>query len=105
MILENTVRAAESSPEIIDEAPLNVEVVTTEETVSEGVDEMWLMRRKTESTVRHYAEVKFTVTSRTTTKGMPFCLIRISYIKICVVEIGNLGNWKLYHMSLRYRDT
>ncbi len=90
---------------MIDEAPLNVEVVTTEETVSEGVDEMWLMRRKTESTVRHYAEVKFTVTSRTTTKGMSFCWIRISHTKICVFEIGNLGNWKLYYMSLRYRHT
>ena len=74
IILPDTVRVVESAPrEIVEDVPVNVELVTQEESMNEG-DEMWIMRRQTESSVRHYAEVKFTVTStstttRTTSKG------------------------------------
>ena len=69
VILPESARSAESAPTMIDEVPVNVELVTQDESAF-NKDTTWIMRRETESTkVKQYAEVKFMVTSKTVDKS------------------------------------
>ena len=69
VILPESARSAESAPTMIEEVPVNIELVTQDESVGDK-DSMWIMRRETESTnVKQYAEVKFMVTNKTVEKS------------------------------------
>lgn len=69
VILPESTRSTESAQPIIEEVPVNVELVTQDESVNNN-DGMWIMRRETESSkVKQFAEVKFTVTSKTVEKS------------------------------------
>ena len=68
-ILAESSRSTESAPTMLEEVPVNVELVTQDESINDR-DGMWIMKRDTESTkVKQYAEVKFTVTSKTVEKS------------------------------------
>ena len=72
ILVSDSGREVESAPIIADEMPINVELVTQDQSANTS-NSVWVMKRPTESTqVKQYAEVKFTVTSKTVEKSMLF---------------------------------
>ena len=100
LILPEAARTAESAPpQIVDDVPVNVELVTQEESTNEN-NEMWIMRRQTESSVKQYAEVKFTVTSRTVEKSEFFLLFHSA--QALDFSFYFLGNYVVAYKMLHY---
>lgn len=106
LILTETNRSVESAPDVVlDEAPVNVELVTQDEADNDG---MWIIKRQTESTdVKQFAEVKFTVTSKTVEQSkyiFPESVLRIVTASKSSLILLNLNLWKakLFKQALNF---
>ncbi|XP_065057528.1 dystrophin-like isoform X3 [Rhopilema esculentum] len=85
VLVSDSRREVESAPDVVDEMPINVELVTQNQSANTS-NSVWVMKRQTESTqVKQYAEVKFTVTSKTVEKSD----IRMKLSQV-IFEIENL---------------
>ena len=94
VILPESARSAESAPTMIEEVPVNIELVTQDESVGNR-DGMWIMKRETESKqVKQYAEVNFVVTSKTVENSTYSVYI---YISLYVYAHSGLTKYETHY--------